>query len=99
MSASFYTTWGPVRGACRHRHNNYGTAQKCRQRDMHACKAGFGDNAYSDRVVYGIHPDKDLAYPASPGDGIKDREGEYNGRLISEVYPPWATRPATGGRS
>ncbi len=51
MSAAVhYTTRGPVRGACGHRHRSLGAAVACAERDRRAC-AALGGGAYSDREV------------------------------------------------
>lgn len=79
-----YTTWGPVRGSCGHRHKAYRTAAKCKEKDTHAVTMhSLQSRAYSDRVVYRIEGDR--AYPADPGGGIKDRDGEANGRPAADV--------------
>ena len=51
MTYTAYTTWGPVRGSCGHRHRTITTAQACADRDDRDCKAGNGRSAYSDRHV------------------------------------------------
>lgn len=51
-----YEAVGDVRGSCGHRHRRGYVAQRCAERDHAACRA-LGGGAYSDRVVYKIHPD------------------------------------------
>ena len=45
-----YTTEGPIRGACPHRHRSLVAALKCLQRDQDGCASQGG---YSDRELYG----------------------------------------------
>ena len=43
-----YTTYGPVRGCCGHRHKAYKTAKQCLTSDQASCHIYHG---YSDREV------------------------------------------------
>lgn len=45
-----YTTRGSVRGGCEHTHKSIAAAQKCLERDQHACKS-LGVGGYSDRII------------------------------------------------
>ena len=54
---SYYTTIGPVRGECGHRHKSYRNAASCVRRDNAAVKLGYGEQAYSDRRVYRLGED------------------------------------------
>lgn len=51
-----YTTWGPVRGGCGHRHRTYATAHRCVARDHAGCALTSSGltRAYSDREVIAI---------------------------------------------
>lgn len=46
-----YTTWGPVRGSCGHRHRNIGAAIRCAERDYRDVRRVNGGSSYSDRGV------------------------------------------------
>ena len=48
-----YTTRGPVRGTCGHRHRSIETAAKCVLRDGRDCRS-LGGGAYSDRRVVAV---------------------------------------------
>lgn len=43
-----YTTSGPVRGTCGHKHRSIRTALDCLERDARSCRAAGG---YSDRSI------------------------------------------------
>lgn len=46
-----YTTEGPVRGTCGHRHRTPQAARRCAERDHRDVQRGHGPHAYSDRKV------------------------------------------------
>ena len=46
-----YSTWGSVRGSCRHTHKTLEAAEVCCTRDAQRCANLPGGNAYSDQVV------------------------------------------------
>lgn len=48
-----YTTFGPVRGDCGHKHKTEDAAHACASEDMDGCASQGG---YSDRSVYVVTP-------------------------------------------
>lgn len=48
---TYYTTRGPVRGSCGHKHRSIRTALRCAVRDQHGCNTQGG---YSDRSIRAI---------------------------------------------
>lgn len=51
-----FTTTGPVRGTCGHKHRSMKTAVECLKRDIRGCASQGG---YSDRRVVAIDEDGD----------------------------------------
>lgn len=49
MMVKHYTTYGPVRGGCGHRHRTLETAMRCLRDDGRGCQMQGG---YSDRTVH-----------------------------------------------
>ena len=59
---SHYTTTGPVRGSCGHRHRTLGGALRCLRRDVSGCRRQGG---YSDRRLL---DDSGAEIPTRPGE-------------------------------
>lgn len=64
-TTTYYTTHGPVRGTCGHRHRETRTALACLERDRAGCRAASSDY-YSDRKLVRV-PDG-----SAPGDLTRD---------------------------
>lgn len=64
---TYYTTLGPVRGTCGHRHREARTALDCLERDCRSCRAIPGGTSYSDRRIVRVPDD------TAPGDLREDR--------------------------
>lgn len=74
-----FTTTGPVRGDCGHRHRSIEAALDCIGRDGRGCRASSGPAAYSDRRVVALggdaqRPLTDLECAAMVGQ-LERREG------------------------
>jgi len=52
VTGPFYTTWGPVRGECGHRHNSVRAAARCCVLDRRYCERSRG--SYSDRSLWRV---------------------------------------------
>jgi len=71
MAIFTYTTWGPVRGDCGHRHHSIRAAERCLASDRQGCASQGGS---SDREIWVLDPDDldtyDLARGPGPGEPL-----------------------------
>ena len=44
----YFMCWGPIRGACGHKHRTLAAAERCLERDRRGCATQGG---YSDRTI------------------------------------------------
>jgi len=65
-----WTTWGPVRGSCGHRHRSEDAAARCLERDRAGCS---GQGGYSDREIRVVRGGRaGYAVTRGPGDRVAD---------------------------
>lgn len=69
MDETRYTTWGPVRGCCGHRHRTIRAASACCDRDHRDVVRGHGETAYSDREVRVLRDGDTLSHDVRRGPG------------------------------
>ena len=77
LTIAAYTTYGPIRGCCEHRHRDNASAAACVARDYKACLKQGG---YSDRQVV-IVADNGVLYrrPGDENSWIPASGGRSNG--------------------
>ena len=67
-----FTTYGPIRGCCGHRHKTRDAAERCRQQDQNGC-ASQSTGGYTDRDVAVIGDDGFLYYDEECTDWVPSR--------------------------
>lgn len=70
----YYTTWGPIRGGCGHKHRTLAGAVRCLARDRAGCARQGG---YSDRMLRVLESGQSVeAYDVAKGPGFRPESAE-----------------------
>jgi hypothetical protein len=83
MSTHYFTTLGPVRRSCGHRHRSTQTALNCLERDRAGCRSQGG---YSDRRLVRMPVDHSPAYVSL--DSVH-ASPDHVGQEVRDDVPQW----------